>query len=105
MPWLNLSSGKYRLKVCHDRPSKPPEVPLERRGTTVLLSSEDKPVNWMADSICSLKDQFCKRTGRLIAAKRLLELLNESTYFSKEDRRTVFHAICPEFSGKKGAPK
>ena len=59
-----------------------------------------------AEAICSPDDNFCRRTGRKIAASRLLHMLlsqdggslDLGSFHWKENRRKVFEALCPELT-------
>jgi hypothetical protein len=51
-------------------------------------------------SRCSDRDQFCRRTGRKLAATRLLEWIRNAYGLPKEDRAAIFRAICPEYFRK-----
>lgn len=70
------------------------------RCTEVYLKGLDGSPLASEQSLCSPKDNFCRRTGRRAAATRLLR--SAVTRFSlpdKEDRRRVFLAVCPEYAG------
>jgi hypothetical protein len=58
-------------------------------ATDVLLST--------ASAFCSPKDNFCKRTGRKLAAERLIRAAWAKGVSVKADRRAVMEALCPEF--------
>jgi len=70
----------------------------KRRRTQIwfLHPSYDEIV---VEAKCYVKDNFCKRTGRKVAAQYLLNKL--SFLLNKEDRRLVFQRICPEYSRNK----
>jgi len=70
----------------------------QRRCTTAWLKVGDTTLRSLA--VCQPPDQFCKRTGRLLAAKRLIRGM---LGFTKADRKAVFLALCPEF--RKGASR
>ncbi len=60
-----------------------------------------------ARAVCKPPDNFCRATGRRLAANRLLKQLREHSglapLFTRDDRRTIFHAICPFPSNTKVA--
>ncbi len=105
---IRLPDGsELRLGVNHIRDKH------GRRGTKVWIRTSDGMVNREVFAMCSEQDNFCKRTGRKLAADRLLKLLRweELTcgelreYTRKPIRRQLFKAVCPEFhqgsAGKK----
>lgn len=65
------------------------------RGTRVWIKFGDG-TTLEAAAWCSLEDNFCKATGRRLAGIRLLAGLRELPWFSKEDRKRVFGAVCPD---------
>lgn len=67
------------------------------RGTEVLLTDTVNGGEVAADVICRPPDNFSKREGRRRVANALLRKLNDLGY-SRNDRRMVFNAICPEFA-------
>ena len=72
----------------------------ELRGTQVDLKLEDRGSVYqnVVHSYCRPPDQFCKRTGRRLAATKLLKSVrNYFPFEKKEDRKAIFLAICPEF--------
>ncbi len=74
---------------------------IKVRATEVWV--KDTAGNQIAQAIakCSPMDNFCKRTGRRIAAQRLLAQLREKDPTGypawKEDRKAIFQTICPEY--------
>lgn len=65
------------------------------RSTEISLTiGED---TYTGKSICSPLDQFCRRTGRRLAANRLLKSMKDANV-SKQIRKEAFQAICPEFA-------
>lgn len=66
-----------------------------RRGTKVWVKVGRK--TFEAVAVCSKHDNFCRRTGRKLAACRLLDNIRGQPSFSKEDRASIFYFYCPEF--------
>lgn len=65
-------------------------------STTAELTLPDgRVIN--AKALCSPQDQFAYKEGRRICAMRLLKAMRVLGY-RREDRKTVFDAICPEFT-------
>lgn len=104
---LNLQDGaEVRVTIKHHRDET--GIPYK---TTVFLEHTKKvqkfygftlytfddiyglPDALEAEAECSPEDQFSYKIGRKICANRLLEQMRELRY-PKEDRRTVFNALC-----------
>jgi hypothetical protein len=86
---LKLPSGpEIFIGVYHAKPG-------EQRSTTVKLEIDG--LTYTADCCCHPNDNFCKATGRRLAANRLLAELRACTILSADDRKAVFLKICPEF--------
>lgn len=66
------------------------------RATDVRLVAGD---GWKCEvtAYCSPLDNFCRLTGRRVAAEKLIGVLNDLDW-AKEDRREVFRTICPEYA-------
>lgn len=86
---LSLSVGEASLKVYHTKPEAG-----KRRCTKVSMKFADGTVV-PEEAHCSLKDNFCKRTGRKLATTRLLRALPVLT---RDDRRAIWRAVLPEFT-------
>lgn len=72
------------------------DTPNGKRKTQVwFLFPDGRQI--VAEAKCYIKDNFCKRTGRKIAAQYLLQKLFN---LSKDDRRLVFFKLCPEYNNK-----
>jgi hypothetical protein len=69
---------------------------LPRRTVVWFRIDGLEPVE--TEAVCSLKDNFCKKTGRKLAVTRLLKRLEDSPKVTKDDRRLIFRAVCPEYS-------
>lgn len=69
------------------------------RCTEVLLTwlVGDQRIVHAAVAWCSPTDNFCKREGRRRAAAKLLQTLRHNSSLTRQDRREVFKAICPEY--------
>lgn len=98
MKTIKLSSGcEVKVGVRHGTDVN------GKRFTEVVVRDLDKdapPFAW-AIAMCSEGDNFCKRVGRKLAAKRLLEKLRKGRLgYVKNDLAQVFYAICPEFGPK-----
>jgi hypothetical protein len=109
---FNLSNGKeLDVKVSHGaidlltgefyNKKESPHVivaaayePFLCRSTLVTLQVED--IKTVGFSVCKHPDNFSKRMGRKLAANNLLRKLREDGW-SKDDRKTVFQAVCPEY--------
>ena len=90
-----LRHGKENRHAMTPREGKTRKDML--RGTKVWLRwGEEKTI--VARSLCKPPDQFCRQTGRLLAARRLVGYMRaQPQEFSYEDRAKVFAAVCPEF--------
>lgn len=92
MPKVTLSTGEARVSTHHT--PFDPSNPQASRSTTVALDFEGAELKTAA--VCSVKDQFQRSFGRQIAAQRMLFAMRHFE-FTKEDRRIVFQAVCPEW--------
>lgn len=94
---IKLPSGvEIKLGVHHCHFRLPNVVPL-LRGMKITITFPDG-ADIEGSSICKPPDQFCKRTGRRLAANRLLAGLRRSPQvLHKADRKAIFAAICPEY--------
>jgi hypothetical protein len=76
---------------------------LVRRCTRVKLTDTQNTKfgdgQFEVRSICNPNDNFSKLQGRRLAAINLLRKLRDVQAYSKADRKAIFQAICPEFSG------
>ncbi len=94
--FIRLSNGKEMRVGC--RHSKVKEgLP---RKTTVFLKDVESENVLEAQAVCSLEDNFEKRTGRILAAMRLNAALR-AVGFEKQDRRLIFEAVCPDLKKKR----
>lgn len=97
---LKLSDGReYRLTVRHN-----PADEKGYRDTVAIMFAVPEEDGALRDAFvtgarCSPNDQFNRAKGRKIAATRMLSTLRYNGY-SREDRRKVFDAICPEYRGR-----
>jgi hypothetical protein len=101
---IQLSSGEAHVGCKHDalvtesgdsyKVVIPHDDPMHRRLTTAWLKAGG--TTFRSVSICRPPDQFCKRTGRRMAARRLLAAMKK-VGFPKGDRKAVFLSLCPEF--------
>ena len=64
------------------------------RATRVRLYNPQTHVEVEGLSVCKFPDNFSKRLGRKFAATSLLRKLQG---WSKDARRQVFQAVCPEY--------
>ena len=72
-----------------------------RRGTKAWLVMPGGQKDYHAVAMCSSHDNFCKRTGRRLAADRLLSKLRlQHEEMTREDRQIIFSTICPEYRQK-----
>jgi hypothetical protein len=83
------------VEAKYDEVRKPRRLTEAWVRSVATFGNGDYLSSWNAQAICSLKDNFCKRTGRKLAASKLLKKIGFS--MSKEDRRKVFFAVCPEY--------
>lgn len=93
--FVELTSGtQIRVSVhFHDVPVGPVG---SRRATTAYIGNKESPAV-KATVVCHPNDNFCRKTGRKLAAIKLLRQLKEVGY-DKADRAFVFNAICPEYN-------
>lgn len=101
---LQLSTGaEFRVGLRYSWETVAFEFPtrhiMQCRVTTAYLRNLLDANTVEVKVTCSPQDQFCKRTGRKLAANRLLASL-KAIGLPKEDRRKVFQALCPELRGK-----
>lgn len=75
---------------------------VECRATKVYVIFQDR-VLARGEAVCSPHDNFSKRTGRLIATRRLIKELRRE--LSKEDLQRVFNALCPPRDKNRPDPK
>lgn len=66
---MNLFNDK--IKFIHYRRFDDNGRPMSRGGHTVAYYIEDDGLIRAADAHCSKKDNFCYRTGRMVAVQRL----------------------------------
>ena len=95
MPIVKLSDGREaRIGVYHVDNVRLPDHPGQSfRGTCVWFTfPEGYAIN--CRSICKPPDQFCRRKGRIMAARHLMQSLGK--VFSKQDKALIFKTICPE---------
>jgi hypothetical protein len=105
--FFKLHNGlECKVRVHHaEFPSPIPDEDDFRRGTKVEFTvqyGQGVEQTYQVISLCHPNDSFCKRTGRLLAAKKAVELCRKSTenldcFMTKTDRAKLFQAICPEF--------
>lgn len=98
---VTLSSGeKARVRIQHGLVTHPGSGAM-RRGTTVKLTVGNR--RFVFDSVCHPGDNFCRRTGRRLAADKMVRRCRTAEGFlntlTKEDRRQLFRAVCPELCG------
>lgn len=97
---LNWKNNELNLKIFHTI-----ETGYKRR-TYVCLYYTGNHNEIIIYSECSKKDQFQKKLGRRIAARKLINFLRNSLgqtflgHTTKEERRIIFEKLCPEFSKK-----
>lgn len=104
MRTVQLSLGQAKVGVRHtvvNAPAShslpiPGAYPKKRRATVAWLRIGEG-VEVEATSICAPNDPFSKAFGRRASANRLLHLL-KPLGLTKEDRKAVFTAICPEYN-------
>ena len=111
--FLKLSKGEAKVWVWFGK------LDDGRRTTNLqvtLLESTSKGVDMKIETVvCSKKDNFCKRTGRMYVLNKFLygipkgriakwELTTDcrphvywTDVFTREDRAALWQAICPEF--------
>lgn len=89
MKHVVLSDGRWVGVSINHLPGYP-------RRTTVALRADGSSLV-EATARCSLQDNFCRRTGRKIAANKLLAVMR-NRFYPKVDRESVFQAIYPEYS-------
>lgn len=95
MPRMTLPSGqKIRLGVFHEITDKKIRYTLVR--VTFMSSDDQAGETCEVNSRCSKKDNFCKATGRKIAAGRLMKDVKIAA-MSDEDKQAIMKRICPEF--------
>ena len=96
---LVLSFGEVFVRVQHVRygygylDSK--LIKVQARTEVLIDDAVTHRRLYEARADCSCDDQFCKATGRVLAAKRLLQQMPAN----KQDRRKVFQAVNPQFGG------
>lgn len=96
MPFVKLSGGEARIGVCHrDDLSLPGFNGAKFRGTAIGLTLPNG-YELVSKSVCKPPDQFCRRKGRIMAARHLMGSLRRIIYVSKQDRALIFKTICPE---------
>lgn len=98
MKRFQTSNGiNAKVRIFHTTTEKEGE---ERRCTKVQLSVGRR--TFKAVSVCNPSDNFSKKLGRRYAANKLLETCRKNAYLAenltREDRRAIFMAVCPEFS-------
>lgn len=95
MPFIKLSDGtEAKIGVHHvDDMTLPGFGNTKFRGTRVRLTLPDG-YEILGRSVCKPPDQFSRRTGRIMAARHLMEATDR--WLSKVDRAIIFKAICPE---------
>lgn len=94
MPFVKLSIGEARIGVHHvDDLELPGFNGAKFRGTVVKLTMPSG-YEIVSKSVCKPPDQFCRREGRIKAAKRLVVGLG--LFLSKLDKALIFKTICPE---------
>ena len=93
--------------------------PDGRRNTQITFEYQDRrdyglsqQVRFAAKVCCSKRDNFCRRIGRKLALNKLLwghpngpahkwtgtpYRSQPASWLTKEDRQTLWQAICPEF--------
>lgn len=87
-----LPPSSSRFGVCGFESPKP------RRITQVWVTDEHRLQTIQVQAVCAPMDNFCRRTGRKIAATKLLKELRDTYRFrNPEDRKRIFQAICPEY--------
>lgn len=96
--YLEARGRRWRLRVWHE-PQRVQKL-ADSRGTFVLLSTslDDEGIivkRFAASAFAHPKDQFSRKTGRLIAARRLLRKLSRAGW-STTEMRSVLFALCPE---------
>lgn len=99
--FVKLSTGEARVWVKFDVQDD------GRRSTQITFEYEDegrlKGGKFVAIVRCSKRDNFCRRTGRKLALNKLLwghptpYQYQPNSWLSKEDRKILWQAICPEF--------
>lgn len=103
MRGVELESGVFvRIGVKHAWDVRSFKVPHQGfvsqtcRVTQVMFTGDDG-VSITAEAVCNPNDNFCKLSGRKVAASKLLKELNG---VSKTDKKKIFENICPEFTAK-----
>jgi hypothetical protein len=102
---VKLSNGKnVNVVVAHENVNEYVELyrgkdgamglDMDCRSTRVTL--HDGPAEVTVRAVCDPRDNFCKALGRKKAANRLMRTMKRYA-FSKEDRKIVFQAVCPEY--------
>lgn len=116
MSKLRLPSGFHViLGVFHEKLPHTNQSQQIKRKTVIKCTFTDSTFTkefgtLTAMSVCIPPDNFCKATGRKLAARRLIsnniDILDErgnyrklnSSVFTKEDKRVLMKAICPELT-------
>ena len=105
---VNIQGNQYFVDVHHidseivlsgvSTPCRATKIVLEHPKAT--LPQGDNPAILEALTYCSPNEQFCRREGRRRAANRLLAKLRANGFFNKEQRRSLFEQVCPEYFKK-----
>ena len=94
---LQLSTGEADLRVYFD-------VENERRITVTLLTYVqpfwDITVTRDFCVTCSKNDNFSRKVGKKLVAEKVIKYFRDSYQLTKNDRKIIFEAICPEFKRK-----
>jgi hypothetical protein len=85
---------KVAVLFCHPRTNVGSErKPVIQRSTLcrlAYLGADGRPGKTIFDAtvVCSLKDNFCRATGRVLALTRVLA----KSFFSRDERRAIWDA-------------
>lgn len=92
--YIETAKGRWRVQVQHFMTDPPPRVTSVR----LLNCSAEGPFAFYAYATCHPKDQFNRKTGRL------LRQLSRAGWSSR-DMRTVLFTICPELDPARAAER
>lgn len=92
---MKMPLGFFTVRHHREEEAQSPHMTTAQ---VTIGASEDRPeMKFDAKAVCSIEDQFIRQFGRKLVAKRILSAM-QAAGFTKEERRSVFWAICPEFA-------
>lgn len=105
MPVAQVNDKKVHIWVKHQeyqgtvetKKGKKVAVPRSTEIKLSLINGDNKDELVTVQAKNAMCDQFSRKTGRIVAAKKLSKNEVFLSVFSKKERGTILELICPEF--------